>query len=44
LRATNTFDKPGEVKPASLSVTASGGAATLVIPPRSIVAVQLRTS
>jgi alpha-N-arabinofuranosidase len=43
LQGTNTFDNPGEVKPAPLSVTASGGAAALLIPPRSEVAVQLRT-
>jgi alpha-N-arabinofuranosidase len=42
--AHNSFDRPREVAPASLSVTIRGGAAEVVIPKHAVVAIELRLS
>jgi alpha-N-arabinofuranosidase len=41
MRATNTFEKPDEVVPASLAVQVSGDAATVAIPKQALAAVTL---
>jgi alpha-N-arabinofuranosidase len=42
MNAANTLDKPDEVKPAPISITISGDAATVTLPKQSVAALQLR--
>ncbi len=42
MRATNSFERPDEVKLAALSVEAAGDSATLTIPKQAVVAVSLQ--